>query len=77
MHMPAQFLSDLTTLNIVEIVSSLVLLYLIGAPCARILQRTGHSGWWVLLGLIPVVNILALWTFANKQWRRTDGSLQN
>jgi uncharacterized membrane protein YhaH (DUF805 family) len=68
-----QFLSD-PMHHYVGIISSVVLLYLVGAPCFHILRRTGHSGWWVLLGLIPVVNVLALWTFANKAWHRTDAS---
>lgn len=46
----------------------LVVLVVIGFPIARILQRTGHSPWWVLLGLIPLVNWIALWVFAYSRW---------
>jgi uncharacterized membrane protein YhaH (DUF805 family) len=55
-----------------QTIGALVLMFLIGAPCVKILQRTGHSGWWVLLGLVPVVNLLALWTFAHKKWPAVD-----
>jgi uncharacterized membrane protein YhaH (DUF805 family) len=34
----------------------------------RIIQRAGFSGWWILLVLVPVVNMLALWYFAFASW---------
>ncbi len=34
----------------------------------RILRRAGYSGWWSLLTLIPVVNVMALWRFSKAQW---------
>ncbi len=40
-------------------------------------KRTGHSGWWCLLMLVPVVNIAALWVLAFKRWpteRDADGT---
>lgn len=37
-------------------------------PYARILRRTGHSGWWVLALLIPGVNLAAIWIFAFAEW---------
>lgn len=41
-------------------------------PFWRILKRTGHSGWWSLLVLIPVVNLCSLWLFAFVRWPATD-----
>jgi uncharacterized membrane protein YhaH (DUF805 family) len=38
----------------------------------RILNRTGYSGWWSLLGLIPIVNVIALWIFSKAKWPRVD-----
>jgi hypothetical protein len=34
----------------------------------RIIQRAGFSGWWILVTLVPVVNMLALWYFAFASW---------
>jgi len=30
----------------------------------RLLRRTGHSGWWVVLLFVPLVNYIALWIWA-------------
>ena len=37
-------------------------------PVARIIKRTGHSGWWALLMFVPLVNFIALWVFAFTRW---------
>lgn len=37
-------------------------------PASRILQRTGFNRWWVILYLIPVVNLVALYVFAYSEW---------
>ena len=42
-------------------------------PTAKILRRTGHSGWWSLLYLVPLLNIIALWVFASVKWPKVDG----
>ena len=34
----------------------------------RILQKAGFDGWWVLVLLIPVVNIFMIWIFAFTRW---------
>lgn len=39
---------------------------------ARVLRRAGFSRWWVLLVLVPVVNLLALWWFAYARWPAVD-----
>ena len=44
--------------------------FLLVFPVARILKRTGFSGWWSILALIPVVNLVALWIFALIGWPR-------
>ncbi|WP_428839710.1 hypothetical protein [Burkholderia dolosa] len=41
-------------------------------PYARVLRRTGHSGWWVLALLIPGVNLAAIWIFAFAGWPAID-----
>ena len=47
---------------------SLVILFLAIYPYIRILQKAGYSGWWILLGFIPLVNLVILWVFALSDW---------
>lgn len=35
---------------------------------ARISSKAGFSGWWAIFGVIPVVNLVALWVFAFCDW---------
>ena len=51
---------------IAVIVLVALLVYFI--PIVRIVQRTGHSGWWVLLALIPFGNIIGLWLLGFGRW---------
>lgn len=46
----------------------ILLLVVPSALFARVIARAGYSGWWALLGLVPVVNVIALWIFAFAQW---------
>ena len=46
----------------------LVLLVLAIIPWWRIWSRTGHSGAWALLMLIPLVNLISIWVLAFKEW---------
>jgi uncharacterized membrane protein YhaH (DUF805 family) len=43
-----------------------LIVYLV--PIVKILSRAGYSGWWCLLALIPIVNVIGLWVFANARW---------
>lgn len=43
---------------------------------SRILSRAGFSGWWALLSLVPILNLVMLWVFAFVDWpsqRRQGG----
>jgi uncharacterized membrane protein YhaH (DUF805 family) len=35
---------------------------------ARILNKAGFSGWYSLLCLLPVINVICLWVFAFIEW---------
>lgn len=37
-------------------------------PAWRILQRSGHSGAWALLMLVPVLGFVVLWVLAFSKW---------
>jgi uncharacterized membrane protein YhaH (DUF805 family) len=52
-----------------DLLVSAVLFYVIfGVPAALILRRAGISGWWSLLIAVPLVNVIALWSFAFVPW---------
>ncbi|MFN7644157.1 MAG: hypothetical protein ACK5PW_13935 [Burkholderiales bacterium] len=50
----------------------LVLLTVPIVMIARVLRRAGYSPWWVLLVLVPLVNLIALWVFAYARWPALD-----
>lgn len=35
---------------------------------ARILRRMGYSPWWLLLGLVPIANVIGLWNLSKAPW---------
>ena len=35
---------------------------------SRVLSRAGFSGWWALLALVPILNLVMLWVFAFIDW---------
>jgi uncharacterized membrane protein YhaH (DUF805 family) len=41
-------------------------------PYVRVLHRTGFSGWWVLLLLVPGPNFIMVWIFAFVKWPIID-----
>jgi hypothetical protein len=43
-------------------------------PCMRIVQRTGHSGWWTLLLFVPIIGVFAPWILAYIRWPAVDGA---
>ncbi|MCB7134961.1 DUF805 domain-containing protein [Cellulosimicrobium marinum] len=34
----------------------------------RIIQKAGYSGWWILIALVPVVNVVMFLVFAFSRW---------
>ena len=34
----------------------------------RIIRRAGYSGWWILIGVVPLVNVVMFLVFAFKEW---------
>jgi uncharacterized membrane protein YhaH (DUF805 family) len=54
---------------------TLLALVLLAVPMvlmSRVLRRAGYSPWWVLLVLVPLVNLVALWVFAYMRWPAID-----
>jgi uncharacterized membrane protein YhaH (DUF805 family) len=46
----------------------LVVLFIGLFPSVKILNKAGYSGWWSLLTLVPLVNIVMIWVFAFADW---------
>jgi hypothetical protein len=44
-----------------------------GVPVFMIIRKAGFSGWWVLLTLVPLANLIMLWIFAFVRWPVQDG----
>ena len=34
----------------------------------RVFRKAGRSGWWSILVLVPIVNIVMVWVFAFMRW---------
>jgi len=45
-----------------------VVLFVLGYPASRVLKRIGFSRWWVVVALIPYVNVVGLWILAFVKW---------
>jgi hypothetical protein len=45
---------------------------IIVVPFWRIATRAGHPGWYSLVAVIPVVNLIALYLFAFTRWPAED-----
>src|SRR5262249_3353296 len=50
------------------VITLALLLVVSGIPAVMILRKAGYSGWWCLLGFVPIVNIVMLWVFAFSEW---------
>jgi uncharacterized membrane protein YhaH (DUF805 family) len=52
---------------------AVVFLALLVVPYWKLWTRTGHSGWWALLMLVPLANLVSLWVLAFKDWPALRG----
>jgi hypothetical protein len=55
----------------------LLVLFFYGVPMARIIHRTDHGWWWVILFFVPVLNIIAIWVLAFVPWPTVEGRKPN
>ncbi len=39
---------------------------------AAVLRKAGHSPWWSLLFLVPIIYLFGMWIFAFARWPRID-----
>lgn len=52
----------------VGIIIAVVVWLILVIAYIRIIQKAGYSGWWVLIGLVPIVNIVMFLVFAYSRW---------
>ncbi len=55
-------------LSVFHLVIVVVVLILYFIPVVKILNKAGYSGWWSLLILVPLVNIIMFYVFAFADW---------
>lgn len=53
-------------------IETVVTLTVCWLPFVFIFQKTGRSGWWALLLLIPMVGFAVLWFLALGRWPALD-----
>jgi hypothetical protein len=58
----------MSELSDAAVVVSLVAAVLLLCSGVQVLQRAGYSAWWVLLLLVPLVNLIAVVGFAFTTW---------
>lgn len=56
----------------IGLIPILIILALAVIPYWKIWSRTGHSGAWSLLMLVPIANLISLWVLAFKKWPSVD-----
>ena len=54
--------------GIVLLIVYLAVLVVMVWAYVNIIRRAGYSGWWVLIGLVPLVNLVMFLVFAFKEW---------
>jgi uncharacterized membrane protein YhaH (DUF805 family) len=63
---------EMGEISIVHWIIVISYVVLITVPVARILRRVGLSGWWCVIALIPVLNMVGLWVLAYVRWPAVD-----
>jgi hypothetical protein len=38
------------------------------AAFVKIISKAGYSGWWVLVGIVPILNVIMFFVFAFSDW---------
>ena len=58
-------------LGLPELIVIIVIILILFVPTyfvAKVLGKAGFSGWYSLLNLVPIVNLVCLWVFALIDW---------
>jgi hypothetical protein len=58
----------LSLIHLIILIVELVVAIFAIVATVRILRRLGYSPWWVLLGIVPIANVVGLWTLSKATW---------
>jgi uncharacterized membrane protein YhaH (DUF805 family) len=61
------------SISVVHILIVIAVLVIYFIPAIKILNKAGYSGWWSLLLLVPLVNIVMIFVFAFADWPALRG----
>jgi hypothetical protein len=53
---------------LIALVVLVLIVWAFVAVFGRILKRAGYSRWWLLLTVVPLLNLIMLWVFAFASW---------
>ena len=59
---------NMGSFGLMHLFAVVIIFLIVGIPVARILRRIGFSGWWSILAIIPLANLIALWVLAFVDW---------
>ena len=59
---------NLSIWHLMALVVLVLIVWAFVAIFGRILNRAGHSRWWLLTMVVPVLNLIMLWVFAFADW---------
>lgn len=54
--------------SLVHLIILAIFVIAVATPIATILKRLGFSPWWVILFLLPIVNLIGLWVLSRARW---------
>ncbi len=61
--------SGLSTVGLtVAIIAGVAIWLVFIIAYVKIITKAGYSGWWILILLVPIANIVMLLVFAYKEW---------
>jgi uncharacterized membrane protein YhaH (DUF805 family) len=59
---------------VVSLIIIVVFLLIYFIPLVKILHKAGYSGWWSVLILVPILNLVMLYVFAFADWPALRGN---
>lgn len=61
-------ISELSVWQVVVALLSLTVMALTALLFRPIAKKAGYSGWWSLIMLVPLLNVIFIWIFSFSKW---------